>query len=132
MVEYRHDPATGKYWLMEINGRYWGSLPLASQAGAEFAWEQYRAAVPEADGPPQPSYRQRRARYAIPDTKRLLRILRSPASEAAAGQPAPGRWREALAYGAEMLNPRTGYYVWDRKDPLPLVGDILAIIRRGR
>jgi hypothetical protein len=35
MVEYRHDPATGQSWLMEINGRFW-SLPLASH-GAEFA-----------------------------------------------------------------------------------------------
>ncbi|MCE7798629.1 carboxylate--amine ligase [Sphingobium sufflavum] len=132
MVEYRHDPATGRYWLMEINGRFWGSLPLASQAGAEFAWEQYRAAVPQADGPPQPAYRARRARYAIPDTKRLARILRAPQAEVAAGQPAPSRWREALAWGADWLDPRTGYYVWDWSDPRPLAGDLIGIIRRGR
>ncbi len=132
MVEYRHDLATGTYWLMEINGRFWGSLPLASQAGAEFAWEQYRAAVRQADGTPQAPYRQRRARYAIPDTKRLARILRSPTSEAAAGQPAPSRWREALAWGADWLDPRTGYYVWDWSDPRPLAGDLIGIIRRGR
>ncbi len=132
MVEYRHDPATGRYWLMEINGRFWGSLPLASQAGAEFAWEQYRAAVPEADGALQPPYRERRARYAIPDTKRLVRILRSPASEAAAGQPAPDRWREAMAWGLDWLSPATGYYVWDWSDPRPLFGDMIGIIRRAR
>ncbi|HZS11974.1 MAG TPA: hypothetical protein VFA38_06970, partial [Nitrospirales bacterium] len=27
MVEFRRDPATGRTALMEINGRYWGSLP---------------------------------------------------------------------------------------------------------
>lgn len=132
MVEYRHDPATGTYWLMEINGRFWGSLPLASQAGAEFAWEQYRAAVPEVDGAAQPSYRQRRARYAIPDTKRLVRILRSPMAETAVGQPAPSRWREALAWAVDWLDPRTGYYVWDWTDPKPLAGDLIAIVRRAR
>lgn len=132
MVEYRHDPATGRYWLMEVNGRFWGSLPLASQAGAEFAWEQYRAAVPEVDSAPQPPYRPRKARYAIPDTRRLMEVLRSPASAAAPGQPAPRRWREALAYGADLLNPRTGYYVWDRRDPMPLIGDLIGIVRRRR
>ena len=36
MVEYRYDRTTGDYWLMEINGRFWGSLPLAHQCGAAF------------------------------------------------------------------------------------------------
>ncbi|CAN5238827.1 hypothetical protein BH10PSE13_BH10PSE13_24780 [soil metagenome] len=129
MVEYRHDQATGRYWLMEINGRYWGSLPLASQAGAHFAWEQYRAAVPEAGEATQPPYARRRARYAIPDTKRLLQILRSPAAVTAPGQKPPSRWQEGLAYAAEFLHPRTGYYVWDWRDPMPLVGDIIGIVR---
>lgn len=132
MVEYRHDPVSGRYWLMEINGRFWGSLPLASQAGAHFAWEQYRAAMRHSDDPLQPPYRQRRARYAIPDTKRLLAILRSPTSEAAAGQPAPSRWKEALQWTTEWFDPRTGYYVWNWSDPKPLAGDIVGIFRRRR
>ena len=129
MVEYRHDPAAGRYWLMEVNGRFWGSLPLASQAGAEFAWEQYRAAVPQADGPPQRPYRVRRARFAIPDAKRLVRIWRDPKREAAPGQAAPSRWRETLAFGTEYLRPDTGYYVWRWSDPMPLFGDLLGMIR---
>jgi protein-tyrosine-phosphatase/predicted ATP-grasp superfamily ATP-dependent carboligase len=36
MVEFRGDPATGRHWLMEINVRFWGSLPLAIFAGADF------------------------------------------------------------------------------------------------
>ncbi len=36
MVEFKWQPETGKYWLMEINGRFWGSLPLACYAGADF------------------------------------------------------------------------------------------------
>ena len=36
MVEFKWQPETGKYWLMEINGRFWGSLPLAVSAGADF------------------------------------------------------------------------------------------------
>lgn len=36
MVEFKFDPESGNYWLMEINGRFWGSLPLAYAAGADF------------------------------------------------------------------------------------------------
>jgi hypothetical protein len=129
MVEYRHDPTTGRYWLMEINGRYWGSLPLASQAGAHFAWEQYRAAVPQVGDTPQPPYDSRRARYAIPDTKRLIQILRSPTAVTAPGQTPPGRLAELAAYAGDYLDPRTGYYVWDWRDPMPLVGDVMGILR---
>lgn len=36
MVEFRFDPASGRHWLMEINMRFWGSLPLAAFAGVDF------------------------------------------------------------------------------------------------
>jgi len=36
MVEFRIDPDSGKAVLMEVNGRYWGSLGLAVRAGINF------------------------------------------------------------------------------------------------
>jgi len=36
MVEFKRDKRDGKYKLMEINGRWWGSLPLAVAAGVDF------------------------------------------------------------------------------------------------
>lgn len=36
MVEYRYDRATGQFWLMEMNLRFWGSLHLALQADVDF------------------------------------------------------------------------------------------------
>jgi predicted ATP-grasp superfamily ATP-dependent carboligase len=36
MVEYKQDEATGRLYLMEINGRFWGSLQLAVDAGVDF------------------------------------------------------------------------------------------------
>ena len=41
MVEFKFMPETGEYWLMEINGRFWGSLPLATAAGADFPYMLY-------------------------------------------------------------------------------------------
>jgi len=36
MVEFKRDPATGRLCLMEINGRPWGSLQLAVEAGIDY------------------------------------------------------------------------------------------------
>ena len=36
MVEFKVDPKTGRWALMEVNARFWGSLPLAVAAGADF------------------------------------------------------------------------------------------------
>ncbi len=36
MVEFKVDVATGRWILVEVNGRFWGSLPLAVAAGADF------------------------------------------------------------------------------------------------
>jgi hypothetical protein len=36
MVEYRWDPATDKFYLMEMNLRFWGSLHLALYSGVDF------------------------------------------------------------------------------------------------
>lgn len=36
MVEFKLNEESGEFCLMEINGRFWGSLPLAEAAGADF------------------------------------------------------------------------------------------------
>jgi hypothetical protein len=36
MMEYRWDAASDKFYLMEMNGRFWGSLHLALYAGVNF------------------------------------------------------------------------------------------------
>jgi predicted ATP-grasp superfamily ATP-dependent carboligase len=36
MVEYKRDSLTGKPYLMEVNGRFWGSLQLAVDSGVDF------------------------------------------------------------------------------------------------
>jgi protein-tyrosine-phosphatase len=45
MVEYRWNAATGDFVLVEINGRFWGSLPLAVAAGVDFPWDLYALLV---------------------------------------------------------------------------------------
>ena len=126
MVEYRYDPATGTYWLMEINGRFWGSIPLAYHAGAHFAWESYRCAVLGDAGELHPPYRQRTARYAIPDTKHLFAVLRG--GEQSLGE----RFKLLLGWFGGFLSPTMRYYVWSWRDPRPMLGDLAGIFSRRR
>jgi predicted ATP-grasp superfamily ATP-dependent carboligase len=45
MVEFKHDGRDGVGKLLEINGRFWGSLQLAVDAGVDFPHLLYRLAV---------------------------------------------------------------------------------------
>ncbi len=56
MVEYKYDPLSGEYMLMEINGRFWGSLPLAIAAGVDFPGLLYDMMVLGKE-PAQPLYK---------------------------------------------------------------------------
>jgi predicted ATP-grasp superfamily ATP-dependent carboligase len=38
MMEYKQDHRTGDFYLMEVNGRFWGSLQLAIDAGVDFPY----------------------------------------------------------------------------------------------
>lgn len=45
MVEFKHNEKTHQSCLMEINGRFWGSLPLAVAAGSDFPWFLYQMLI---------------------------------------------------------------------------------------
>jgi predicted ATP-grasp superfamily ATP-dependent carboligase len=128
MVEYRYDPATGETALMEINGRFWGSLPLAYHAGAHFPYLYYRLFgldLPVADAP---AYRAGvRCRYMVPETKRLARILFA-AHKIPDRALSFKRIPEVLSYLADFVRPRSHYFVMDRKDPQPFLRDIQQIL----
>lgn len=53
MVEFRRDARDGRFKLLEVNPRFWGSLPLAVAAGVDFPAVYYRLATAmSADAPP--------------------------------------------------------------------------------
>jgi predicted ATP-grasp superfamily ATP-dependent carboligase len=128
MVEYRHDPATGATALMEINGRFWGSLPLASQAGARFALGTYLALGLGYDLPERPFRASLRCRYMVPETRRLLRVTlgrKAIPDRSLAFSPA----RELLRWIGGFFGGR--YYVFSLRDPLPFLADIGFIAREA-
>lgn len=135
MVEYRYDPAHNRFVLMEINGRFWGSQPLAFHAGAHFGWLTYavlgQGTVPETALPKA----RVRCRYLIPDIKRLLRILFQPSKiqDRSLRFDRMGEIGNLLRYflgRSQLAHPETSY-VWWSEDRGPFFADLRHAARRA-
>ena len=130
MVEYRYEPDSGRYWLMEVNGRFWGSLPLARHCGATFAWESYRRVVLGRTDPAPTPRDDLRARYMVPETKRLVRLLLAADR---IGDPffRPRPIADLIGYLATFFDPRGRYYVFNASDPRPFLRDVTQMVRKA-
>lgn len=79
MVEYKRDADTGRPYLMEVNGRFWGSLQLAIDAGVDFPRLLADAALGGA-AVPAPTYRVGvRSRWWWGNVDHVITRLRRPA-----------------------------------------------------
>jgi len=76
MVEFKFDPATGEAWLMEINGRFWGSMQLAVSSGVDFPWLVYQQEVLGQPVDPSPIKRDVRLWWLCGDLDHFLLRLR--------------------------------------------------------
>ncbi len=127
MVEFKHRPATGEFRLMEINGRFWGSLPLAVEAGADFPAMLYELLVEGRIGewPPyrHPIYCRNLAR----DVTWHELVLRR---EAPGGLITLPSGRQVLHDLALCLSFKHRFDVQKWNDPWPGLVDIFRIGRR--
>jgi len=126
MVEFRGDRSGGRRFLMEINGRFWGSLQLAIDAGVNFP----RILVEVANGEvtPPPRYREGVVlRWWFGDLARVGRVLRGrPPGYAGAF---PSRL-EGIGQFLGPQPPRTRNEILRWEDPLPAIGEVLSLLRR--
>jgi predicted ATP-grasp superfamily ATP-dependent carboligase len=130
MVEYRLDPRTGRAALMEVNGRFWGSLPLAYHAGVPFAWYTYAVLGLGVRPDPPPYHAGVRCRYMIPETRRLLTLMRQRGrtQNRALSFSVIG---EAIEYIRQFFSPSSRYFVFTFRDPRPFFADIGFAIRNA-
>lgn len=130
MVEYRYDPASRRAWLMEINGRFWGSLPLASYSGAEFGWLTYSVLGLGASAPTPRISAGLRCRALVTEAKRLIRIVLFP--ERIQDRTLRfSKTKECIDFIADFFRPNTKYFVFSWKDPQPAICDLgYSIARR--
>ena len=129
MVEYRWDSIANQAVLMEINGRYWGSFPLAVHCQANFAVIAYfienGLTLPELP----PVQFNRRCRMMSTEIKRLFRIVMQPQLIVDRSFKVE-KWVEIRRFALDFLNPRVCYYVWDIADPRPFLSDVWNLIRK--
>lgn len=129
MVEYKRDYATGQPYLMEVNGRFWGSLQLAIDAGVDFP-RLLMACVLGEYNDPMPTYRLGvRSRWWWGQVDNLVgRARRSPSD------PVPPDVRSArAAVGDLLLGPlrRADYEeVLRWTDPGPFLNETIRWLAR--
>ena len=125
MVEYRRDPASGRTVLMEVNGRYWGSVALPLQCGVALPWYEWQIA--HGIDPEPAAYRPgRRMRWLAGDLQRLPEA----AGAAAAGNiPLRQAAHDALTFFTDFLAPRTRDALWQARDARPALDDLGGAIR---
>ena len=129
MVEYRWNPETDQSMLMEINGRYWGSYPLAVHCHASFALLSYYLGSGLGLPRLQSLHTNIRCRMISTEIKRLARIFFHP--ELIVDQSFKiNRWAEVVRFVADFFKPRVRYYVWDIGDPRPYFADFKNLLTK--
>lgn len=123
MVEFKRDDRDGSAVLMEINGRFWNSLPLAVASGVDFPFLIYRLAT-EGSCPERLDYRVGvRGRWLAGDLQHLAEVMRGRPSTWSG--PYPGRWRSLVDFvkpGGKDLHYDD---LWLR-DPAPFLAGLVG------
>jgi predicted ATP-grasp superfamily ATP-dependent carboligase len=129
MVEYKVDDRTGVPYLMEVNGRFWGSLQLAVDAGVDFPRLLVELALGNRPAPVRQYRVGVRSRWWMGEVDHLLARLRRSPTELALPPGSPGR----IAAVREFLtcwrpNDRSEVLRWS--DPVPALRELAEWIRR--
>ncbi|MEJ7811582.1 MAG: ATP-grasp domain-containing protein [Gemmatimonadaceae bacterium] len=129
MIEYKLDAATGTPYLMEINGRFWGSLQLAVDAGVDFPALLVSAAMGERPRPVH-SYRAGvRSRWEWGEVNHLLARLRRSAAQLDLPPDAPSRGRAVRDF-LTVWKPGDRTEILRLRDPMPFVRETIDWFHR--
>ncbi len=125
MVEYRKKPGFPPVF-MEVNGRFWHSLPLACYAGVDFPRLLVEMAE-HGDVEPNREYRSGvRCRWLLGDARHLAEVWKGPP----VGY--PGVYPSRLSTLLQVLTPVPGTYhdLFQWRDPLPELADWIHFFKR--
>ncbi|WP_448556479.1 carboxylate--amine ligase [Thalassotalea montiporae] len=128
MVEYRFDPDTQRAVLMEINGRFWGSFPLAYHSRIPFAWYTYQIQglnkVPTAAHTNEGNLL---CRNTLVDFKRLSRIIFAQ-NKIKDKSLRFNIFSELMSFVFGFFNPSMRYFVFSFNDPKPFAQDMKNLL----
>lgn len=126
MVEFKWIPAERRLSLMEINGRFWGSLPLAIAAGADFPAMLYELYTQGKVNPRALARQDVYCRKLSSDLYWHEMVLRRDGPPELVTFPSKGSMlRDAL----QVFSPRHYFDVQQWQDPKPGLVDLARIWR---
>jgi predicted ATP-grasp superfamily ATP-dependent carboligase len=123
MFEYKRDLHTGEHFLIEVNGRFWGSLQLAVDAGVDFPYLSFLLAQGARPDPPPPYRVGVRNRWLLGDLDHLLGRLLKRARVQDLAPDAPSRWRVVRDFLAST-RPEVKDQVASASDPAPFLHEL--------
>lgn len=130
MVEYKIDSNDNRAKFMEVNGRFWGSLQLAIDAGMDFPLMLYRLATGE-NLPPKFDYRVGvRSRWLLGDLDYLLIRLKHPQNPDGTRCSVPSRLRTCVDF-LKFWEPHGRNEVFRLGDPYPAWFEFKSYMRES-
>lgn len=121
MAEFKWDDESGAFWLLEINGRFWGSLPLALAAGVDFPYYLYQLATDQTPAPPASYPVDVMARDAVAEMKHFVKVMARGAGVRLA----------TLRQASTILHPWKASFNWVPDDPEPGRREWLSAVKRA-
>jgi predicted ATP-grasp superfamily ATP-dependent carboligase/protein-tyrosine-phosphatase len=119
MVEFKVDRESGVPYLMEVNGRFWGSLQLAVDAGLDFPFLTYQLATGRPIDAMATGYRTGvRSRWFLGDLDQLILRLRKSDEQLSLPPESPGKGK-ALRDFLNFTDERTYAEVFRLSDRGP-------------
>lgn len=131
MVEFKRDERDGTPHIMEINGRFWGSLQLAIDAGLDFPGLMLRIADGKTVAPAPPYRVGVRSRWLWGDIDALLMLLFKPEERLKLPPEQRSRWK-ALREFCNFSDPQTRLEILRRDDIRPWLLETIRWFRLGR
>jgi len=125
MVEFKVNPADGSAVLMEVNGRYWGTISLAIAAGLDFPWFHWQVLHGEVPLIPENYAVGKKWRWTAGHVYRLHGLF----IEALRSKSAQNALFASLLKLPAVLSPMVFDSLFKISDPLPAAFDLLEALR---
>ncbi len=126
MVEFKYDRASRTAALMEVNGRYWGSVAVAIHAGVNLPLYHWQLEHGEKPCTPANYRIGVRMRWMAGDLQRLHELL----TESKSGKdPCNSRWRMLYDFVVDF-RPSTQDMLLSLTDPLPGLLELGRVVRQ--
>jgi predicted ATP-grasp superfamily ATP-dependent carboligase len=129
MVEFKRDQRDGKAKLMEINGRFWGTLQLAISCGVDFPSLYLDLLMLRKPAQQIREYQVgHRMKWFFGTLDHLLIVLKGNREALNLPNGYPSKWTAVVEF-MRVLEKNTSYNVFDRRDPGPFFHEAKEYVR---